>query len=298
MECCPFPPQARLRRALAPCHRAVARLYEVSFFALCRTLRQALCTGRMGLRALDAFEGPGVEVAKARGEEPAVGMWNERSHSLTHPASPPDSPSPSRLTRPASCPSPRHPAGSEAGRFWHLPSPIRAVRARAINYHPVSITQTLYMDRANTRLPTNRDHGSRRAAAAGGQTARQRERMVGRSRRPLDRHMRTCTSGDLTAAATSPSSETMHICPGTTLICPAYPHCPKPGDSVVAGQSNSAGLYCLTKNDRKPSVEVPGVLGSCESRRLVYLASHIRPGSRKGDRGRETDEISVVTQDR
>ena len=127
--------------------------------ALCRTLRQAICTGRMGLRALDAFEGPGVEVAKAGGEGPAVGMWNERSHSLTHPANPPDSPSPSRLTRPASCPSPRHPAGSEAGRIWHLPSPIRAVRARAINHHPVSITQTLYMDRANTRLPTSRDHG-------------------------------------------------------------------------------------------------------------------------------------------
>ncbi len=204
------PRQARLRRALAPCHRAVARLYEVSFFALCRTLRQALCTGRMGLRALDAFEGPGVEVAKARGEEPAVGMWNERSHSLTHPASPPDSPSPSRLTRPASCPSPRHPAGSEAGRFWHLPSPIRAVRARAINYHPVSITQTLYMDRANTRLPTSRTKGHdepqlpavRRRGGGRGWWAQTQ------TTQPI--HTRRRTPSDLTTAATAPSSETMH----------------------------------------------------------------------------------------
>ncbi len=201
--------------ALVPCHRAVAKRYEVSFFGLCRTLRQDLCTGRMDLRAgclgclCGTPSGGTVGSQGGRGGDPRLecGM---RSHSLTHPVNPPDSPSPSRLTRPATCPSPRHPAGSEAGRIWHLPSPIRAVRARAINHHPVSITQTLYMDRANTRLPTSRTKGHdepqlpavRRRGGGRGWWAQTQ------TTQPI--HTRRRTPSDLTTAATAPSSETMH----------------------------------------------------------------------------------------
>lgn len=63
----PIPPASEAQIAVHswPSRPVTEPLLDCTKFhslALCRTLRQAICTGRMGLRALGAFAGPGVEI--------------------------------------------------------------------------------------------------------------------------------------------------------------------------------------------------------------------------------------------
>ena len=129
--------------------------------------------------------------------------------------------------------------------------------------------------------------------------------MVGRGRRPLDRHTRTRTSGDLTAAATAPSSETMHtLSRDDTNISnvPPPPEAKRLGWSLVANPNLRVSIGQPTMTEtvgvcawRLRKLRFPPTW--CFPLAYVYLASYIRSRSREGDRGREADQISAVDAD-